>query len=54
MKKLNNHTFAICAYKESQYLEECIQSLKKQTVKSNIIMCTSTPNDYIKDLAKKI
>lgn len=53
MKKLNNHTFAICAYKESQYLEECIQSLKKQTVKSNIIMCTSTPNDYIKDLAKK-
>lgn len=53
MKNLNNHTFAICAYKESQYLEECIQSLKKQTVKSNIIMCTSTPNDYIKDLAKK-
>ena len=48
-----NHTFAICAYKESQYLEECIKSLKNQTIKSNIIMATSTPNDYIKNLAKK-
>lgn len=48
-----NHTFAICAYKESKYLEECIKSLKSQTIKTNIIMCTSTPNDYIKNLAKK-
>lgn len=53
MKEYKNHTFAICAYKESQYLEECIKSLQKQTVKSNIIMATSTPNDYIKNLAEK-
>ena len=53
MKEYKNHTFAICAYKESQYLEECIKSLKNQTVKSNIIMATSTPNDYIKSLAEK-
>ena len=53
MKKVNNHTFAICAYKESEYLEECIKSLKKQTVKSNIIMVTSTPNEHIESLAKK-
>ena len=46
------HTFVICAYKESEYLEECIQSLKAQTVMSNIIMVTSTPNDYIDALAK--
>ena len=39
------HTFVICAYKESAYLEECILSLKQQTVKSNIIMITSTPNN---------
>ena len=47
------HTFVICAYKESDYLEECILSLKNQVVESNIIMETSTPNDYIEGLAKK-
>lgn len=48
-----NHTFAICAYKESPYLESCIESLVNQTVRSNIIICTSTPNEYIYNLAKK-
>ena len=28
------HTFVICAYKESPYLEECIKSLKHQKTKS--------------------
>ena len=41
--KMNDHTFAICAYKESPYLEECIKSLKNQTIKSNILIATSTP-----------
>lgn len=48
-----NLTFAICAYKESKYLEECVLSLKKQTVKSRIIICTSTPNEHIEQIAKK-
>lgn len=46
------HTFVICAYKESEYLEECILSLRAQTIMSNIIMVTSTPNEYISGLAK--
>ena len=41
------HTFVICAYKESAYLEECVKSLKEQKKESNIIMVTSTPNNYI-------
>lgn len=49
----NEHTFAICAYKESPYLDECVLSLKKQTVSSNIIMVTSTLNDYIQSRCKK-
>lgn len=53
MENFQNHTFVICAYKESEYLEECILSLKKQTISSNIIMETSTPNDYISGLAGK-
>ena len=47
------HTFAICAYKKSRYLENCILSLKKQTVTSNIIMVTSTPNQIIAGMAEK-
>lgn len=47
------HTFVICAYKESEYLEECIQSLLKQKIQSKIIMITSTPNMYIEQLAQK-
>jgi glycosyltransferase involved in cell wall biosynthesis len=52
-KKMRKHTYVICAYKESRYLEECILSLKKQTVQSDIYMATSTPNDYIRKLAER-
>ena len=33
-----DHTFVVCAYKESKYLEEVIVSLEAQTLKSNIII----------------
>lgn len=48
-----NHTFAICAYKESPYLEDCIKSILNQTVKSKCIICSSTQNEFIESLAKK-
>lgn len=47
-----SHTFAICAYKDSPYLEACIKSLKRQSVPTNIILCTSTPSKYIQALAE--
>ncbi len=47
------HTFVICAYGKSMYLEECIQSLLAQSVKSQIILATSTPNDLIQGMAEK-
>lgn len=53
MNEFRNHTFVICAYKQSQYLEECIKSVINQNIKSNIIISTSTPNDFINSLAKK-
>lgn len=53
MREYKNHTFVICAYKESPYLEECILSLKNQRVRSNVIMETSTPNAFIEGMAKK-
>lgn len=53
MNSKNNHTFVICAYKEIPYLEACVKSLKNQTIKSRIIISTSTPNDFIKKVAEK-
>lgn len=50
---MKTHTFAICAYHDSPYLEACIRSLKGQSVPSDIILCTSTPSGYIDSLAEK-
>ena len=47
------HTFVICAYQKSAYLEECIRSVIDQTVRSEILLATSTPNTYIQDLCDK-
>jgi len=48
-----NHTFSILAYKDSPHLQECIDSLKKQVTKSEIILCTSTPSDFLENIASK-
>lgn len=53
MKNRIEHTFVILAYKESPYLEECIKSVVNQSIKTNAVIATSTPNDFIKKLAKK-
>lgn len=52
---MKRHSFAICAYNESPYLEKCVLSLLNQKYKeeSDVVMCTSTPNDYIKGIADK-
>lgn len=47
------HTFVICAYKESKYLEQCVLSLKRQSVSSMIFIVTSTPNSMIERVAHK-
>ena len=53
MMTTDKHTFTVCAYKESAFLEECVKSLTRQTLKSKIIICTSTPNEHIKSVAEK-
>ena len=47
------HTFIICAYGESPYLEDCIRSRFAQKVRSRICIATSTPGRHIQDLAEK-
>ncbi|MBN1617757.1 glycosyltransferase family 2 protein [Candidatus Dojkabacteria bacterium] len=48
-----NHTFVIPAYNRPKYLAECIRSLQNQNMKIPIIISTSTPNDYVRRIAKK-
>ncbi len=49
----NNHTFVIPAYGNSIHLEACIRALKNQTIKSQIIITTSTPSSFIENIAKR-
>ena len=53
MKSTINHTFAILAYKDSVFLDECVKSLLNQSVKSDIAIYTSTPSSYISNISKK-
>lgn len=47
------HTFVICAYGKSKYLEQCVKSVVGQSVPTTVLMCTSTPSKYISDIATK-
>lgn len=53
MKTMKKHIFVICAYKESPFLEECIESTLNQSVTSEVIVSTSTPNEYIQSICDK-
>ena len=49
----NIHTFVVLAYKESPFLEECIKSVLNQSVKSKVVIATTTKNKYIDGIAKR-
>ena len=53
MRKKFSHTFVVCAYKECEYLEDCVLSLKNQVQSSKIIMVTSTDNSFIRSICSK-
>ena len=56
LNKKNNrrlHSFVVLAYKESPYLEDCIKSTLKQSIKSDIIIATTSDNKYIRAIARK-
>ena len=50
---MDKHVFVICAYKESRYLEACVESLENQKYPSRIVIATSTPNAFIHEIAKR-
>ena len=53
MRDTITHAFVICAYGSSKYLGACIRSLLAQTIKSRILLVTSTPNACIRTQARR-
>ena len=49
----NDHTWVLCAYGESPFLEECIHSIQAQTVQSTLIISTATPSHFLTDMADR-
>jgi glycosyltransferase involved in cell wall biosynthesis len=49
----SQHSFVVCAYGESPYLEDCVRSLRDQTVTTQVLMATSTPNRHIERVAAR-
>lgn len=50
---MKKHTFVVLAYKESRYLETCIRSVLNQSYESDVVIATTTDNEFIKTMAKK-
>ena len=48
----NDHAFVVSAYGKSPYLGECIASLTAQSVRTQLVIATSTPNAHIRTVAE--
>lgn len=53
MKEEFNHMWLIMAHEKSAFLEECIDSIKSQSLSTRVAISTATPNEYIMSLGKK-
>lgn len=51
--KESSHTFVIAAYGDSPHIEECICSLRGQTIKSKINITTSAPSPFLRRISEK-
>jgi glycosyltransferase involved in cell wall biosynthesis len=49
----SQHCFVIPAYGESPHLENCLRSLAAQTIKTKVLIATSTPSSHIEILARR-
>ena len=49
----SSHTFAICAYGESPYLRECIESVLHQELLTKVVIATSTPSEYLEKISRE-
>jgi hypothetical protein len=45
------HSFVVLAYRDSPFLEGCIEGLTAQTIKTRLVVATSTPSPFIAKVA---
>jgi hypothetical protein len=48
------HCFVVLAYGDSPFLEGCIEGLMAQTVKTGVVVVTSTPSPFIAKVAARL
>jgi glycosyltransferase involved in cell wall biosynthesis len=53
MNAAPSHCFAVPAYGESPHLQSCLRSLTAQSARGRVIVCTSTPNTHITQVARQ-
>ena len=53
MYSSSDHMFVISAFGDSPYLEDCIDSICGQSIKTRFSITTSTPSEYLKSMSKK-
>lgn len=53
MYKPADHTFAVCAYGESPFLEDCLKALSAQTQRTRVLIATSTPSPWLEEMARR-
>lgn len=53
MYTASDHTFVVCAYGESPYLHDCVETLVNQEVKTDLLIATTTPNVLISEVAEE-
>jgi hypothetical protein len=49
-----SHTFVVPAFGEPPWLERCVVSIQRQTVRSTILITTSTPNAHVESIADRL
>lgn len=49
----SQHSFVVLVYKQSEYLEACLESLMQQTSPSPVLLSTSTPSIWLDDIARR-
>jgi len=50
----SSHTFVVPAFGEPPWLERCVASIQRQTVRSSMLITTSTPNSHVQSVAERL
>ena len=47
------HTFVVPAFGEPKWIDQCLESIRRRTSSSRVVMTTSTPNTLLSSIAER-